>query len=124
MSLKESLIHQTEQAVDSLRKRRASLEAELEVIAVEEREARDMLQFLKVGKPPVQNKDRHTEDSVLQVIESLSETFDNREFAYALGISKTTATSWGKRMVDAGVLSYEYKSSVRDTKPTVYRKLT
>lgn len=103
MSLKESLIQQTENAVDNLRKRRQTVELELEVINSEEREAREMLQFLKNGRPMSDNKTSGRKllrwDDIFAILPEMSEEFTSREFADALGCSTNAAQLWLNKLI-------------------------
>lgn len=52
MSYKDTAIQQAEQAIDSIRKRRRNLEAEIAEMEQNENEARAVLQLLKTGNAP------------------------------------------------------------------------
>jgi hypothetical protein len=101
--LKASLIHQTEQAIDGLRKRREMLEPELAEIAHELEEARNMLQLLKNGTVSVPQKPKRTllnETDAREVLEFLDREFTTHDYAEAAEITRGAAANWCKRFMD------------------------
>src|SRR4051812_41180907 len=102
-NLKASLIHQTERAIDGLRKRRAELEPELERIDRELEEGREMLQLLKTGEisvPQKQPKRQINASYALEVLDALDDEFTTHDYAEAAEISIKAAAVWCKRFMD------------------------
>lgn len=123
MSLKESLIQQTEQAVNGLRKRRETLEMELAEIESEEKEAREMLQFLKNGSMPQPGKQKRKQINrgyALEVLDAMDNEFTTYEFAETLEISNDAAANWAKRFMDEGELTRKILG--RGSQPSVWVK--
>lgn len=125
MSLKESLIQQTEQAVDGLRKRRMTLERDLEIARVEEEEARTMLALLKNGRAPVREDNRKLLrlDDVLAILSELPEEFMSSDMAEALDSTGPTANQWCKRLVKTGHAEM-VRQGTSGSSPSIFRKVT
>lgn len=111
MSLKDSLIQQTEQALDGLRKRNQEMRERLTQGETEEQEAREMLYFLKNGSaPPLPSKNGAKTrqllnyDDALAGLDAMPTQFTTHEFADCLGVSRGAANQWGKRFVKEGKL--------------------
>lgn len=121
-SLKASLIHQTERAIDGLRKRRAELEPELQVIDRELEEAREMLQLLKTGtvNVPQQKKKQIKASYALEVLDALDSEFSTHEFAEAADITNGAGANWCKRYMDEGRLTRKLLG--RGNQPSVWVK--
>lgn len=124
MSLKESLIQQTEQAVNSLRKRRETVELELEEINSEEKEAREMLQFLKSGSTSqIQQVQRRqiNQSYALEVLDAMDNEFTTHEFAETLEVTNGVAANWAKRFMDEGLLTRKLLG--RGSQPSIWEKV-
>lgn len=106
-SLKASLIRQTEQAIDDLRKRRDIIEPELAEVNREIDEARELLQLLRTGMitvPAKQKKKQINESYALEALDALDSEFTTHDFAEAAEISINAAANWLKRFMDEGLL--------------------
>ena len=129
MALRDSLIQQTEQAIDGLRKREQVLNTDLQQVQHELSEARAMLQLIKTGKaqngdkPSRSTRQRLNQDEVLDIIADLPDTFTSVQLSDALGVVREQATLWGNRMVKAGILTVVYQGKVRDPRPTEWAKV-
>lgn len=123
MSLKESLIQQTEQAVDGLRKRRETVELELQIINSEEKEAREMLQFLKNGSQVLSGSRQKqiTKAYALEVLDAMDNEFTTHEFAETLEVSNGSAANWGRRFMDEGILTRKVLG--RGSQPSIWEKV-
>jgi hypothetical protein len=122
-NLKASLIHQTERAIDGLRKRRAELEPELEHIDRELQEGREMLQLLKTGEisvPQKQAKKQINASYALEVLDALDSEFTTHDYAEAAEISKPAASAWCKRYMEEGRLTRKVLG--RGNQPSIWVK--
>jgi hypothetical protein len=122
-NLKASLIHQTERAIDGLRKRRAELEPELELIDRELEEGREMLQLLKTGAinvPQRQPKKQINASYALEVLDALDSEFTTHDYAEAAEITKNAAANWCKRFMDEGLLTRKVLG--RGSQPSIWVK--
>lgn len=122
-SLKASLIHQTERAIDGLRKRRDEIEPELELIDREINEAREMLQLLKTGTISVPQKHQRKLINAfyaLEVLDALDAEFTTHEFAEAAEVTKGAAANWCKRFMDEGRLMRKVLG--RGSQPSIWVK--
>lgn len=122
-SLKASLIHQTERAIDGLRERRATIEPELEQIDRELQEAREMLQLLKTGAVNVPQQKRRAqinESYASEVLNILDSEFTTHDFAEAADISNSAAAAWLKRFTDNNLLTRKLLG--RGKQPSIWVK--
>jgi chromosome segregation ATPase len=122
-SLKASLIHQTERAIDGLCKRRAGLEPELEQLDREIDEARELLQLLKTGMVNVPQRKRRAQINAsyaLEVLEALDSEFTTHEFAEAAEISNKAAALWLRRFMDDNLVTRKLLG--RGKQPSIWVK--
>lgn len=72
MNYKETMIAQTEQAIDTKRKKRKELEEEVEQLETDEAEARAFLQFLKTGTAPAMRNGKRvvSKEEFLEAVEA------------------------------------------------------
>lgn len=124
MSLRESLLRQTEQAVDEVRKRRVDLEAELQVVQAEEDEAREMLRLLKNGALPPDKKEKPKlrQEDVLAILPDMPMEFKASDLAEVLDCTQAAASAWCKVLVKTGNLMVKVPGGP-GSKPTVFRKV-
>jgi response regulator of citrate/malate metabolism len=122
-SLKASLIHQTERAIDGLRKRRDDIEPELAEINREIDEARELLQLLKTGAvsmPIKQKKKPINESYAREVLDALDSEFTTHDFAEAAEISNSAASVWLKRFMGSNLLTRKLLG--RGKQPSIWVK--
>lgn len=126
VSLKERLIQETERIIDECRKKRQPLETELNTLTAQENEAREMLQFLKVGYLPQENGSSRRppmkEAEVWEVIEEMDQDFVATELAEILECSREAATSWCKKFVSQGRLVIARQGQGGGV-PNIYRRV-
>lgn len=122
--LKDSLIRQTEQAIDVLRKDKQRLENELALIEPQLEEARAMLQLIKTGVAPSANgKVRRAQTSrgdVEAMLEEMPNRFTTHDFAEAMEISRGAAANWLARYEKSGALTRIMMG--RGSQPSVWEK--
>lgn len=102
MSYKDTAIQQAEQAIDSIRKRRKNLEAEIAEMEQNENEARAVLQLLKTGNAPQMRNGKRviSSEEFLEAVGAAGvdgQEFTPGDIAELLGTSSTSMASRLKR---------------------------
>lgn len=117
MSFKDSTIMNAEAVINSKRKKKEELYAEIEFIESEEQEARAILHLLK-GKPlpdPKSNKITSHQEYMEAIRAILDEKpdFDNSDLSDLLGVSRPAASQKIKNLLADGTLVVAYERGPR-----------
>lgn len=129
MTLRETLVQQTEKHINDLREnervliqRQDELQNKLEELGGQIEEARSMLQLIKTGKMPVAENGQRTlkripREDIIAILPELPQPFGTREMAEALDMNKATGQGWIKRLLDEGVLTDVTEGEVTKNNP-------
>jgi hypothetical protein len=125
--LKASLIRQTEQAIDVLRKDQERMQAQLNEIEPKLIEARAMLRMLRMTTPESsaingkRRRDTTSPEEARLALDEMGALITGPEFAELLDISAAAGSEWCKKFVREGLL--EKVSTGSGGKRSVYRKV-
>jgi hypothetical protein len=125
--LKASLIRQTEQAIDVLRKDQERMQAQLNEIEPKLTEARAMLRMLRMTTPESvaingkRRRDTTSPEEARLALDEMGTLITGPEFGELLDISPAAGSEWCKKFVREGLL--EKVSTGSGGKRSVYRKV-